>query len=557
MLVMPAGRIYKFLALSLLILTIWLPRAFKLDHFVTPDEPLWLYRSANFYYALTHHDLASTYQKEHPGVTIMWAGTAGFLARYPGYRGTGLGQVESQEFEYYIKHFANVSALDVLIAGRFFVVLGNVLALAIAFLFAQRMLGALPALIGFLLVAFDPFHLSLSRILHPDALLGNLMLLSLIAFIDYLHDQRLMSLLISGAAAGFAWLTKSPGFVMVPVIGILALYKAWAGLRIPLGRVLLKRLWSHTLPILVWSIVGILIFFAFWPALWVEPGRALSAVISKAELHAEEGFIAPVYFNGYIAEDGRLGLRYFYYYPLTYLWRSTPVVLGGLLLAALGMIKKHKPFVQRETHLVVVGFLIMAVVFTIVMTLGAKKAPRYLIPIYAPLDICAGIGWSSLVYWLNERRFVSALSLLLVIGVQATLSLSTFPYYSTYYNPLMGGSRSVVEVLQVGWGEGLDQAARYLNQKPDAKNLHVISWYSNGCFSYFFNGHSRFLGTDTGNEEEGKSWDRFITSDYAVIYIHQWQRHTPEKILEYLSTKTPEYSVWLNGIEYARVYKVR
>jgi MFS family permease len=534
-----------------------LPRVLRLDRFVVSDEPLWLYRSANFYYALTHHDFASTYQKEHPGVTIMWAGTAGFLARYPGYRGSGLGQVESQEFEYYMNNFAKVSALDVLVAGRFFVVFGNVLALALSLLLARRMLGTLPALIGFLLVAFDPFHLSLSRILHPDAMLGSLMLLSLLAFMDYLHNQRLLSLLISGAAAGFAWLTKSPGFVLVPVIGILILYKAWSGLRIPMGGLWLKRLWSYAFPLILWGIAGILIFIAFWPALWVDPGRALSAIFSKAEHYAEEGHSAPVFFNGNIAEDGQLGLPYFYYYPLTYLWRSTPVVLVGLLLTAWGIIKRRKPFVQSETRLVIGGFLIMAIVFTIVMTLGAKKAPRYLIPIYAPLDICAGIGWAYLAYWFNERRFVSALSLFLVIGVQAALSLSTFPYYFTYYNPLMGGSRKVVEVLEIGWGEGLDQAARYLNQKSDASDLHVISWYSNGSFSYFFNGHTRFLGSETGNEEGSKSWDRFITSDYAVIYIHQWQRNTPEKILDYLSAKIPEYSVWINGIEYARVYKIR
>jgi hypothetical protein len=152
---------------------------------------------------------------------------------------------------------------------------------------------------------------------------------------------------------------------------------------------------------------------------------------------------------------------------------------------------------------------------------------------------------------------IASISLLLVIGVQMVLSLSTFPYYFTYYNPLMGGSRKVVDVLQVGWGEGLDQAARYLNKKSNARDLHVISWYSNGSFSYFFDGHTRFLGSDTGNEEGSKSWDRFITSDYAVIYLQQWQRNTPRKILAYLSAKTPEYSVWINGIEYARVFKVR
>ena len=48
--------------------------------------------------------------------------------------------------------------------------------------------------------------------------------------------------------------------------------------------------------------------------------------------------------------------------------------------------------------------------------------------------------------------------------------------------------------MQIGWGEGLDEAARYLNTKTTAADLHVISWYSPGSFSYFFKGDSRYLG---------------------------------------------------------------
>jgi hypothetical protein len=91
-----------FLALLFLVLAIWLPRGLGLDQFVTPDEPLWLTRSANFYYALTHGDLASTYQKEHPGVTTMWAGTVSFLLRDPEYRNSQRGQLTSDEFHEYM-----------------------------------------------------------------------------------------------------------------------------------------------------------------------------------------------------------------------------------------------------------------------------------------------------------------------------------------------------------------------------------------------------------------------------------------------------------------------
>ena len=64
---------------------VFAPRLTQLNHFVNSDERKWLARSANFYLALTQHDWVHTYQKEHPGVTVTWAGAAGFLWRYPAY----------------------------------------------------------------------------------------------------------------------------------------------------------------------------------------------------------------------------------------------------------------------------------------------------------------------------------------------------------------------------------------------------------------------------------------------------------------------------------------
>ena len=73
------------LVLALLFLAAWLPRTLALEQFVTIDERKWLARSANFYQAISHADFAATFQREHPGVTVMWAGTLGFLAYFPTY----------------------------------------------------------------------------------------------------------------------------------------------------------------------------------------------------------------------------------------------------------------------------------------------------------------------------------------------------------------------------------------------------------------------------------------------------------------------------------------
>ena len=66
--------------LLLLFLAAWVPRSLSLDQFVTADEPGLLFRSANFYQALTNRDLANTVQLEHPGVPVTWAGALAFLA---------------------------------------------------------------------------------------------------------------------------------------------------------------------------------------------------------------------------------------------------------------------------------------------------------------------------------------------------------------------------------------------------------------------------------------------------------------------------------------------
>src|SRR5262245_49430271 len=80
------------LILFVLFLAVWTPRVLALDRFVTEDERRWLTRSANFYQAITHGDWAHTFQREHPGVTVMWMGTLGFLRQYPSYAQRAPGQ---------------------------------------------------------------------------------------------------------------------------------------------------------------------------------------------------------------------------------------------------------------------------------------------------------------------------------------------------------------------------------------------------------------------------------------------------------------------------------
>ena len=543
-----------FVLLVVLALAILLPRGLALNKFVTADEPKWLARSGNFYLALSTGDLAGTFTREHPGVTVTWLGAIGLMLRYPGYVQDAPGRLEdASEIEPVLREHG-VQPIAVLQAGRFLVVLVITITLLLSFVEARRVIGLWPAFIGFMLLALDPFFAGLTRLLHLDGLVSSLMLLSILSYMVYLfRGRKTADLLISGIAAGLAWLTKSPAFFLAPFLGLLALFdlvRTWTGK----GWISWEDLWQESRPLLVWAGLGWLVFVILWPSMWVNPVTTLSRIFAEATTYAEEGHSTDIFFNGSIIA-GDPGKRF---YPVVYLWRTSPVILAGLGLAGIWFILALRYKGEEVLRWVAVSLVAFAALFSIFMTLGSKKFDRYLLPVFPPLDLVSGIGWYAAGAWLGRlgrpgwSKFALPALAILAIGWQALGTVRTYPYYLSYYDPLMGGSRKAPGVMMIGWGEGLDQAARYLDDKPDAESLRVMAWYPDGAFSYLFDGET--LGAEPEWEE---TQPIFMESDYVVTYAHQWQRNLPfPEMLAYLRTLEPEYVVILNGIEYAQVYKM-
>lgn len=560
----------------LIFLVIWLPRSLALDRFVTVDEPKWLERSANFYLALANGDAAGTFTREHPGVTITWAGTAGFLWRYPEYVLDAPGRLtESWEIEPVLREHGR-EPIEMLEAGRLFVVLMITIVLLIAFHVSVRLIGLWPSLAGFLLIAFDPFLVGLSRLLHLDGLVSALMLLTVLAFLTFLYrGHKKRYLILSAVAAGLAWLTKSPALFLVPFVGLICLLEF--GRQLVTSRVWQKAghlAWQSAWPWLVWLGVGCAIFVLLWPSMWVNPIGTIQRIFNEANTYASEGHATDVFFDGRVitGDPGRPTypekyLKHTYYplsyvgrrfYPLVYLWRATPVVLVGLVLAAIGFFLRRKVPEERAARWTAVLLVIMALLFGIFMTLGSKKFDRYLLPVFAPLDLVAGIGWVLVTRWISDRFSprVQRYSVPLVISgialFQVTSILQTYPYYLTYYNPLMGGSAKAPQTMMIGWGEGLDQAASYLNARDGGDKLRVLAWYPDGSFSYFFAGET--VGSLEEWEETRAELDR---SDYAVLYANQWQRYLPfPQYVDYFARFEPEKRIFIDGLEYIRIYNL-
>jgi hypothetical protein len=137
-----------------------------------------------------------------------------------------------------------------------------------------------------------------------------------------------------------------------------------------------------------------------------------------------------------------------------------------------------------------------------------------------------------------------------LVAWQLLAPLQTFPYYD-YYNDLLGGSRAAISAMMIGRGEGLDQAARYLNSLPNASKLVAMARYNKGSVSYYFNG--RVLGM-----EDDASLADLQKADYVIMYIHQWQRQIPSKeALDYLRSLKPVFVARIGGLDYAEVYDMK
>lgn len=568
------------LILSVLIaFAIWTPRATGLDSFVYIDETPWIQRSANFYYALEQREFDRTFQNISPGVVTMWIETAAFITEFrgyrvlaPGYYGSfesgGEGLVVRYENKYnHLEKFIlenGVDPLDIIVTSRAYTVILISIVLAGAFFFAQRLFGALPAIVGFLLLSFDTFYLANTRFAHLDGPMSAFILLSFLAFADYLYKSgSIKTLLISGIAGGLAMLSKQPGILIVPTIGILILLKIFEHNRadnIKLRHKISSGIKTYTIPILIWAGVLLITFFVVWPAMWVEPVEVILKVFlypirflqdpntgqrisAAAEQFAESDL-----------EETRNWLRY----PASLIWLTTPLVLTGALAAIIAYIKRFALFSEEMVRKGFLALVIFVLVFTAIISFPLKSSARYYIPVHASVDLIAGLGWMALASWAASKlskiavqKYVLNGILVLVIAIQSFTALSRYPYYLPYNNPLLGGNSAANETRYISFGEGLDQAAAYLNNKPDAKKLNVISWYAFGPFSSYFVGQS-FDSQLLANQPEA-----LRLMDYMVSYRNSWYRDYLAPYQNALDQYEPEYVIWIDGIEYVRIYNVR
>jgi 4-amino-4-deoxy-L-arabinose transferase-like glycosyltransferase len=547
--------------LFVLVVTLWLPRWLALDQFVTVDEPMWLMRAQNFYYLMGEKEYNQVLQSYHPGITAMWVGSVVAQRYFPDHT-----VLPDDIFDGHKKHelflrSTNIDPLRMLTNMRRAMVLVNVVVLIASFMLAWRVLGLSVAFLGFLLLSLEPYHVTLTRIFQLDGLLSGLFLFSVLAFYAYLEDRKQWLYLgMSGIGAGFALLTKSNAIFMFPFVCLMLLLDTvWQLGKAPLRRVLAPIRFSKQvfLPLLGWILLVVVVYFAFFPTMWVNPLGALNAIYADAFSYAATGYKAD------LAGEFTLGSVFEFpmlrFYAQTFFWRITPVDMIGVILALVLAVSRWKFYKEFVNWHFFIGLLSFTFFFIMFMSMATKVGGHYIISAFPPFNLVAALGWVGGAQWLGARIKNPKLKQILLIavmvsvaGVQLVSIVRTYPYYITYNNPIV--NRTPGQRIGVGYGEGLDVAGRYFTQMTNAEDLKVMSWYGYGAFSYYFTGQT--IQLHIRSEWSQDSVQDLKMADYLVIYRVQWNRRLPEYLIDTLRDVPPLNVISIDGIEYVWIYKV-
>ncbi len=527
-------RAVRLLLLVGVLLLAGVPRLLTLHLFLDSDEiNFWMPRSMRFLDAMQSGNFAETAQSTHPGVTTMWLGSAGILLRDSL---IAAGVLTDVPFPLTL----TLSRLPIALVHTCGVLIGYLL---LHRLFATRSPepgGVALALLAAAFWATDPFVVAYARILHVDGLTTTFATLSLLAGgIFWVRGGHPAYLLLSAGAGALATLSKSPGVAVIPIIGLAGI-AAWHYDGVPLRRVLLALgAWAATFALTLWLC---------YPALWVDPVRAWQQMRVGVEVEGASPHVIGNFFLGQATDtpDAR-------YYPVALLMRTTPLTLIGLLLLPFVWRRDADSASTRRMLALLAAYILL---FVLAMSIFPKKLNRYIGPVFPALDILAATGWVWAVLRLRDLRggVVPLAARVLPFGVAALISLAALnmlwwhPYGVIAYNQLLGGAPRAERTFLMGDGEGLGEAARWLNMQPDITGVRVASTMINSLQPFLMR------GAQSSTPRNGQ----FAAQDgYALIYVRHTQRGLPAAPFGAVYTsQTPVYTVQAHGVTLASVYQL-
>lgn len=528
---------------------------YHLDEFAAVDEPLWIYdRIPTFWSNVGDGEFWKTMISDKPGITVALLSGVSLRWTAPVYYKEAKWKVET------LKDYISVKSLN--FALRFPILLFNCLMLLVFYFLIKKLLGISTALISVILIGLSPLLLGISTIINPDSLLWTLAPLSLIAYFVYLKDKQNKYLYLTGIFLGLAILTKY-------VANILYIYFfGLIFLEYILNREKYKDTANYFKTALadyfILVFLSLVTFFILLPAAWINIGRILEGtILSEAFYNVwpvfliaialilleiflfKNEFISPVFsflskykyifvlifnlafvvaiiatlFNVYwgmkfydleaiLASPkssksfaGFFGLTIANFYSL--IFGLIPLAFAAMFYTGISNTFKRK--ISRKTIWSTYVFIFIMLYYFASTIEGVSATVRYQIILYPLAMILSAMGIYRFISNGKVKKYIVpgiAYSVILILSLYSLNFIR--PFYFSYASDLLP-KEYVLNLKDMG--DGSYEAAQYLNNLPDAKDLVV--WTDKRGVCNFFQGNCK-TGLEQNKNEA--SFDYYVVS---------------------------------------------
>lgn len=537
---------------------------YHLAEFAAVDEPLWTFeRVPKFWNNVLDGEWHKTMISDKPGITVALLSGAGLTQASP-------ADYELQKKEGEIR-FAVNDVREMNFALRFPILLFNALMLLALYYFLSKLFNKLSALLSVIFIGLSPILLGISRIINPDSVFWVFSTLSLLAYFLFLKKNENKWLFFSAFFLGLSLLTKYVAnffFVFFFALIFIDYFMNKDG----------KSDWSAyfkkaTRSYLALAYLSLLVFFIFLPAAWVDLSRITEGTIfSKAflkfwqmflviflivsgEIYFLKGKISSAVLN-YLSEKKNIIIKVISAMSLlailatavnvlfgmqwvdfeTILASPKSSVLGGkniggvflanfyplifgihpiafllILVVLISMLFKKKDY-----HIWTAYLLILSILYYVACYLNDVGAiVRYQIMLYPLFFIIASLG-ADMIF--GHFRKNGKLVVLAAVAIILVVSLNNIrPFYFSYASEILP-QKYVLNLKDMG--DGSYEAAQYLNNLPNAKDM--IIWTDKRGVCYFFAGGC----LDTFEMNQGMRIDYFVVS---ASRQSRTERHIPYK----------------------------
>lgn len=523
------------------------------------DEPLWIYdRIPKYWKNIAERDWKGTRISDKPGITVALISGIGLLAEDP------------KKYDTKNKHYdpeKNIEKLFLTLRLPLFIF--TVLMLPVFYFFIRRLLGTATAIFSILFIGLSPILLGISRIINPDSLLWIFMPLTILSYLNYIKNKDQRYLYSTGILLGLSLLTKYVSNILIVFfLGLIFLEYILSKEKIGDTARYIKRSLLDLGKIIL---IALATFTILFPAVWIKPEKLLGAtllsqafentwqyliglivlliadlVILKSRVFALIFsffrkirrylvgiivflFIASILIiivNAYsgsnffdfedildspkssYSTNGFLGLFLSGFYSLFF--GMSAIAIFSALIAVLYLLKKNAlDNLKNRTAFYFIIFIILYYVGSSANKVAATV--RYEISLYPLTLILSGLGMTYLSYLISrkyKRKYLVFSFLTIILLLVSIASLYRIkPFYFSYASSLLP-QQYVLNLKDMG--DGSYQAARYLNNLPDAKNTTI--WTDKRGVCAFFSGKCTSTFDFKRYITEGYKFDYYVVS---------------------------------------------